>query len=55
MMQHECWFPAKPPERGWGWGTPQTWQGWVVYIGYLVLLAAGILLILPHHAGYFLA
>ena len=24
------WFPAK--RYGWGWGPPQTWQGWVVFV-----------------------
>ena len=24
---------------GWGWGFPCTWEGWVVFVGYLVLLA----------------
>ena len=24
------WFPAK--RYGWGWGPPQTWQGWVTTI-----------------------
>jgi hypothetical protein len=52
-MKHHYWFPAKPPGRGWGWGLPQTWQGWVVYLGFWVLLVAGTVLILPRHAGFF--
>ena len=33
------WFPAK--RYGWGWGIPSTWQGWVVLIGFVILLALG--------------
>jgi len=34
---HRYWFPAKT--YGWGWGLPSTWEGWVVLVGYLALLA----------------
>jgi hypothetical protein len=34
------WFPAK--RSGWGWGPPDTWQGWTVLIAYLVLALGGI-------------
>ena len=34
------WFPAK--RYGWGWGTPSTWQGWVVVVAYLGLVLGGI-------------
>lgn len=37
---NDIWFPAK--RYGWGWGFPITWQGWVVLLGYLVLLALGV-------------
>ena len=33
------WFPAK--RYGWGWGLPTMWQGWVVFLVWLVVLAAG--------------
>lgn len=33
------WFPAK--RYGWGWGLPNCWQGWVVFIVWLVLLYGG--------------
>jgi hypothetical protein len=33
------WFPAKT--YGWGWGAPSTWEGWVVLVGFLILLLAG--------------
>jgi hypothetical protein len=33
------WFPAK--RYGWGWGLPNTWQGWAVLIAFFTLLAFG--------------
>lgn len=33
----EYWFPAK--RYGWGWGLPIRWQGWIVMIVYVALLA----------------
>ena len=30
------WFHAK--RYGWGWGLPATWQGWVVFAAYFLLL-----------------
>jgi hypothetical protein len=44
----QYWFPAK--RYGWGWGFPITWQGWVAFIGFLVLLVAGIVLMPPRHS-----
>ena len=44
------WFRAR--RRGWGWGLPATWQGWAVLAVFLVLLAAGALL-LPTNAFVF--
>jgi len=35
----DIWFPAK--RYGWGWGLPVAWQGWVVLLGYIVLLFIG--------------
>jgi uncharacterized membrane protein YhaH (DUF805 family) len=32
------WFPAK--RYGWGWGLPQTWQGWLVLLFYVSGVAA---------------
>lgn len=32
------WFPAK--RYGWGWGLPVKWQGWAVFVAYVVLVAA---------------
>jgi hypothetical protein len=34
------WFPVK--RYGWGWGLPVRWQGWAVFVSYLVLMYAGI-------------
>ena len=41
----QFWFPAR--RYGWGWGLPNQWQGWVVYIVYTALLIAGVLLLDP--------
>ncbi|MEO8215573.1 MAG: hypothetical protein ABI718_00670 [Acidobacteriota bacterium] len=51
MQDAVYWFPA------WGWGLPVSWQGWVVYIGFFVFLAAGAVVLIPRHgelafAGY---
>lgn len=29
----QYWFPAK--SYGWGWGIPNTWQGWAILIAYV--------------------
>jgi hypothetical protein len=35
------WFPAK--RYGWGWGSPATWQGWVVLLAWLAtVLPVGV-------------
>ncbi|MEM7624709.1 MAG: hypothetical protein AAF333_03670 [Planctomycetota bacterium] len=37
------WFPAK--RYGWGWGFPSTWQGWAVFLAWLMAMTVlGILL-----------
>ncbi len=35
--EKKYWFPAK--KHGWGWGLPSVWQGWLVLIIYLGLIA----------------
>ena len=45
MSDKQYWFPAK--RYGWGWGLPTTWQGWVVYGVYFVLLLVGLLVVPP--------
>ena len=37
------WFPAKA--YGWGWGTPTTWQGWVVLLLWFAALFEGLYLL----------
>jgi len=39
------WFPAK--RYGWGWGLPTTWQGWIAVLAFVVLIAAGSILLPP--------
>jgi len=34
------WFPSK--RYGWGWGVPQTWQGWCVLLLYLLAVCFAI-------------
>ena len=41
------WFRAK--EYGWGWGLPLTWQGWVVFAAFFLLVIAGALVLLPKY------
>ncbi|MDH3493725.1 MAG: hypothetical protein OEM82_09260 [Acidobacteriota bacterium] len=36
--EENYWFPAK--RYGWGWGLPITWQGWMIFALYFVLLIA---------------
>jgi hypothetical protein len=52
--EKQIWFPAK--RYGWGWGPPCAWQGWVVVAGFVVLVsAAGILLLPGRHFGLWIA
>jgi len=39
------WFPAK--KFGWGWGIPDTWQGWIVLAIFFILLLARVFLFPP--------
>jgi len=41
--EQRYWFPAK--RRGWGWGLPSAWQGWLALLTYLSLVLAGVPLI----------
>jgi len=34
LPKEKAWFPAK--KYGYGWGLPSRWQGWCVFIGYLL-------------------
>lgn len=35
----QYWFPAK--RIGWGWGTPSTWQGWIVLGLFVAVMIVG--------------
>ncbi|MCA1579791.1 MAG: hypothetical protein LC796_00060 [Acidobacteria bacterium] len=47
MQRSRYWFPAK--RYGWGWGLPSSWQGWVVFAGFFVLLALDGYVFRPGH------
>ena len=47
------WFPAK--RYGWGWGFPITWQGWAIFVAFLVLLAVGAAVIPKQSLAGFIA
>lgn len=46
-MPERYWFPAK--RRGWGWGPPCAWQGWAVFVGYIVVVVAIPCIVSPAH------
>jgi len=37
--KNKPWFPKK--RYGIGWGVPNTWQGWIVLLFYILLVIAG--------------
>ena len=41
--EKDIWFPAQ--KYGFGWGLPVKWQGWIVFLVYLIIIAAGIVFI----------
>lgn len=45
MSNKKLWFKAR--KYGWGW-TPITWQGWMLVVGYVVLVTALAISLLPH-------
>ena len=45
MQKPIYWFPAR--RYGWGWGLPLVWQGWLVFIAFFILLAAGAVVLIP--------
>ena len=48
------WFPAK--RFGWGWGPPQTWEGWAALAALIGLAVAGVIAFPPTRgAGAFVA
>lgn len=48
MDDKRYWFPVKPASRGWGWGLPQVWEGWLVLAAFVVLLCAGLTAFAPY-------
>ncbi|MCX6958829.1 MAG: hypothetical protein NTW91_00755 [Verrucomicrobia bacterium] len=46
----KIWFPAKRYRWGWGLGLPRCWQGWVVMVLCVLLLAGAGYLLLPRRA-----
>ena len=36
------WFPAKC--YGWGWGLPRNWQGWLTFLGFILICGLSPLL-----------
>jgi peptidoglycan/LPS O-acetylase OafA/YrhL len=47
MQQSRYWFPAK--RYGWGWGIPSAWQGWVILVGFVALMALNGYVFPPTH------
>lgn len=49
------WFPAKT--YGWGWGLPNSWQGWLVLLLYLASIFSVSIVISPrlHQMLFFLS
>jgi CHASE2 domain-containing sensor protein len=47
-LKKDYWFPAKA--HGWGWGPPTKWQGWVVIVLFIALLAMAGLAFPPAHS-----
>ncbi|MEA3196722.1 MAG: hypothetical protein QOF32_774 [Gammaproteobacteria bacterium] len=47
------WFPAK--RYGWGWGPPQTWQGWAVFVVWLAVIAVATVRLMPRHLVAYLS
>ena len=48
MKTQQYWFPVRPASRGWGWGLPLVWQGWVVYGAFFATLIGGLILLAPY-------
>jgi hypothetical protein len=47
-QQPEYWFPAK--RYGWGWGPPITWQGWAVFISWLIVFFSRVWYFIHRHS-----
>ena len=44
--EKKIWFPIK--RRGYGWGLPCAWQGWVVLVVYIALISLAHTIALPN-------
>jgi CDP-diglyceride synthetase len=44
------WFPAKT--RGWGWGPPKTWEGWVVLVVFILVVSYISIVYPPDRSPY---
>jgi hypothetical protein len=54
QTEQKYWFPAK--RYGWGWGLPNSWQGWLVFAAFVGLLVVGTSIFPPGtQLGRFLA
>ncbi len=51
LPKEKAWFPAKT--RGWGWGIPTKWQGWVVFLIYILALSIGLVISSIYNSSYF--
>lgn len=49
-VEKKYWFPAK--RYGWGWGSPDCWQGWAVIGIWLALELLGAWILLPKLATF---
>ena len=47
-QEPEYWFRAK--RYGWGWGLPITWQGWVVFVSWLIVFFSGVGYLISRHS-----
>jgi hypothetical protein len=52
MGYKKYWFPAK--KYGWGWSAPNCWQGWVVFVIWMLCLVGGGLLLVQKHLVVFI-
>ena len=55
-LTRNCGRDNAAKRYGWGWGPPSSWQGWVVFVTYFVLIGVTTLLLRPdENLPYFLA
>jgi hypothetical protein len=53
MSEGRNWFAAK--RYGYGTGLPISWQGWVLFIGYLLVFLVSGIFLAPHSVLAYLA